>query len=109
MLLAWGSRVPESEESRGAKLVDVGPSAGVKVEGDTVALLVSGFGVDQDGGVIPSNLCATNTLWCSTVKVLEDKAVYGLNTMVDPYWEDIHEESVLFCWGEAKLAAGAKE
>lgn len=42
-LFVWGGGVAEGKEPRGTKFVDVGPVAGVKVEGNSVALFVGGF------------------------------------------------------------------
>ena len=93
----------DTDERRCGELVDYATSLAIQVQCDSVAGLVGLLAVSQNGSVVATNLSRASSFRCRTVKVLKDKSIYGVGSVVDAGGNAVNNKSVLLGRIEAQL------
>lgn len=98
-----------TDETRGRELVNLAPRCTVQVKSDAKAFAPRLVAKTKHRCVVATNLGATSTIGSSTVEVLKDESVDGVDTVVDASGHDKDDECVLFRRAQTQLSRATEQ
>lgn len=99
----------DTNESGSGKLVNLAPGRAVQVEGDAESFTPGLVAEAEHRSVVATDLGTASTIGSSTVEVLKNEGINGVNTVVHTSRHDEDDESVLLGRAQTQLCRAAEQ